>query len=174
MEIFAPFIGIIGVLIGILLNEYYRKSRRIEDYAIKLFDKRLEAYEGLYKVIEEAYNIIQPLLEKMLDKEKRHAIVSEAIFKIANYTDENQLYLKDEVTVHCCTMFMSSEDVAALNSEVEKKATVNAILEDYKNAKQMIRKECGLTDVDNLLASMMNIKHDSPVIRYFRRLKKQK
>ncbi len=172
MDIIIPaLIGLGGVFLGILLNEYFRRSRRIEEYSLKLFDKRLSVYEGLFKVLGQAYETVQPVLNGTLDQEERHTIVSQAVLLIAGYTDENQLYLKDEVTLQCCTAFMSAEDIGDLKDEVKKEAEISRILKNYRDAKKMIRKECGLTDMDKLLTSMMKIKHDSPVIRYFKKLK---
>lgn len=45
----AAIIGLTGMLLGILLNELLRRRNRIEGYAVRVFDKRLEIYEGLYE-----------------------------------------------------------------------------------------------------------------------------
>jgi hypothetical protein len=41
----SALIALIGVLIGILTNEYLRRNNRIEKYSEKLFDKKLEIYK---------------------------------------------------------------------------------------------------------------------------------
>jgi xanthosine utilization system XapX-like protein len=41
----TALIGLLGVLVGISINEWLRKRNRIETYAARVFDKRLEIYE---------------------------------------------------------------------------------------------------------------------------------
>ena len=59
----TAFIGLLGVLLGVLLNEYFRKKSRIEIYSKEVFQKRLEIYEELYKKMEDSYLIAQDIIE---------------------------------------------------------------------------------------------------------------
>ena len=52
---------ILGVLLGILINEYFRRNARIEKYSDKIFEKRLEIYENFSKEISTANSVITEL-----------------------------------------------------------------------------------------------------------------
>ncbi len=38
----GALIGLAGLLIGILLNEYYRRKSRIEQYSAQVFEKKVK------------------------------------------------------------------------------------------------------------------------------------
>jgi hypothetical protein len=165
----GPLIGILGVVAGAFLNEWIRRGKRVEEFAMKLFEKRLTAYEGLYRKMNEGYELVEPVLEGELSKEERHTRISEAVLDVCRYVDENQLYINQEVAVHCCTAFMGAEDVGDVDDEVEREAAKSKVRLSYKQAKEMIRKETGLEDVDRLLAKVLKIRHESDVIEYMRK-----
>ncbi|PHI35208.1 hypothetical protein CBQ28_20545 [Pseudoalteromonas sp. GCY] len=56
-------VGLIGVLLGVLLNEYFRRNARIEKYSEKVFEKRLEVYESFSKEISLAASVISNLVD---------------------------------------------------------------------------------------------------------------
>ena len=70
-------IGVIGLLLGILLGEYFRRGRRIELYSKEIFQKRLQIYEELYKKIGEAKKIADDIIENpKYSKEERKELLS--------------------------------------------------------------------------------------------------
>lgn len=50
----SAWIGLAGLLIGVLLGEYFHRNKRIEIYSQKVFDKRLSVHEELYKIFLES------------------------------------------------------------------------------------------------------------------------
>ena len=59
----GALIGLVGLLIGGLLNEHYRRKSRIEKYSSQVFEKRINIYEGLMSEIKLASSIINELIE---------------------------------------------------------------------------------------------------------------
>jgi hypothetical protein len=50
----SSLIGIVGILLGILVTEYFNRRKRVEVYAQKVFEKRLEVYDTLIKLLRTA------------------------------------------------------------------------------------------------------------------------
>ena len=65
-------IGVLGVLVGIFVNELLRRNRRIEDYSTKIFEKRLQVYEELYSKLHECYEASGDALEGDYSAKDRH------------------------------------------------------------------------------------------------------
>ena len=64
--ILAPVIGIVGVVVGVLLNEFMRRRSRRELYAPKIFEKRLAAYEGLIEQIHQGSKVANEVIERVV------------------------------------------------------------------------------------------------------------
>jgi hypothetical protein len=45
-------IGLLGVLVGLFVNEHFRKTNRIENYSSTVFEKRLKIYEELMAIVD--------------------------------------------------------------------------------------------------------------------------
>ena len=70
-------------------------------------------------------------------------------------------------------MFIGIEDIYGASDQKEKKRSMDRFHGDFKNAKQMIRKESGVTDIDNLFKTITKAKHSSRMIEYYRKLSKE-
>ncbi|PCD00011.1 hypothetical protein [Halopseudomonas pelagia] len=124
----GALIGLAGLLIGVLLNEYYRRNSRIEKYSAQVFEKRLNIYEGLMSEIQLASSIISELIEnKDLSIDEKKAVAFHAGLKVAEYTDNHQFYLDEEVTVHCCLAFVGTSDIF-------EESTNQEMLKDFRQA----------------------------------------
>ena len=167
-------VGLTGVLLGVLLNEYFRRRSRIEIYSKEVFQKRLSVYEELYKKIEGSFLIANDVIESPdYSKEERHNIWSEVMMNVAMFTDENGLYLNDNLIVHCMMTLIGVEDIYYVKDPEEKKKEVEKFGDGYANAKKMIKKETGLEALDKLFGSISKAKHKSDYIAYYQRLKKE-
>lgn len=170
----SALIGLVGVLIGILLNETLRRRNRIENYSAKVFEKRLTIYEELFELIRAYSGVADEVIEnENLTKEERHQLVSEAIHSVAGFSDENELYLNEEIIVHCVPLMMGVEDIFYIEDENGKKKEIQKFQDNLLAAKRMIRKESGIQDLDNLFGSITKAKHSSPIIDYYRNKKKE-
>jgi hypothetical protein len=100
-------------LLGIGLNEWIRRSNRIETYAGAVYKERFDVYVNLWKIIRDGKPKADQIInDAALSAEARHKMVSVLVLKVAAFCDENSLYLNEDVTVHCCTVFMGVEEIA--------------------------------------------------------------
>jgi hypothetical protein len=77
------------VLLGSGLSELFRRSNRIETYASRIFDKRMQIYEQLFAKIIDAQAIAREVMETgKHSKEERHAMVSAVVLDIADFTPQ--------------------------------------------------------------------------------------
>ena len=119
-------IGVLGVLIGILVNEVIRRRRRIEDYSTRIFEKRLQVYEELYSRLHECYEAGNNVLSGDHSAEERHEIMATLVFPLMEFMDKNSLYLNDEITVHCGGMWMSVDEIPSIQDGAERALQMEA------------------------------------------------
>ena len=116
------FIGLLGILIGLLINEHFRRTNRIEKYSSHIFDKRLEIYEKLMHLVNEKSSLVMDIIENnQLSKEEANKICHSAGFEIMEYCDANWLYLNEEIIVHIATTFIGVDDIIESDNEGFKK-----------------------------------------------------
>ena len=167
--------GVVCLLLGIAVNELVRRSNRIESYAGEIFKKRFAVYEDLWKLVRDAKPIADAVIEDgALSAEERHGIVSKLVLDIAKFCEENSLYLNDDVTVHCCTVYMGVEDIADLSNNKERGSAIAHLAESYNKAREIIRAETGLQRLDTLFRNVTKAKYSSSIIRYYREMKDRK
>ena len=169
----GAIIGIVGVVIGILLNEMVRRVNRKELFSEIVFNKRLEAYEYLLELIDEGQSVCCEIIDNpKLTGEQKHEMVSNMILPICEWGDKKRLYLDEEIAVHCMTLFMGIEDVDFSNKESKedylKKYNTNLI-----KARKMIYEDSGVAKTNKLFKSINKPKIDSDVIDYLRTIKKE-
>jgi hypothetical protein len=84
LAILAPTVGVFGVVLGVLLNEFLRRRNRRELYASKIFEKRLAASEGLAEIIQNGSGVANEVIENPdLTAEQRHDLITAPIMSIA-------------------------------------------------------------------------------------------
>ena len=110
---------------------------------------------------------------KDIPKEDRHNLVSVSIHHVASFCDEHQLYLNDEITVHCVSLLMGFEDIPEIKDEKQRQESIKQFRNSLIAAKGMIRKEAGVADLDRLFRSIIKPRHSSLIIEYYRKLKKK-
>jgi hypothetical protein len=164
-------IGLIEVLAGALLAEYFRRRNRVDAYAQKSFERRLEVYEGLMKRVQHAYTVANDVLDDAkLTPKQRLGAVSEAIHLIAEYTDDNALFIDSYVAAHATAMTMGVEDIPAIDDGKERNEAIARFRAMYKAAKQMILDESGIAQINRHLKIVSRSKPDSPAIRRIKKL----
>ena len=169
------FIALLGILFGVVINEFVRRRIRIESYAGPVFEKRLAIYEGLHARVRQGSTVAQEILEnKDLDKEQRHELVSVIVLDLAGYCDEHELYINEDLAIHCTTVFMGIEDIAGLPIGRKREKRIEEYREDLLAATRMIRKEAGIADLDKLFRSITKPKHSGAVIDYYHEILKKK
>jgi hypothetical protein len=172
----TALIGFFGIVFGILLNEYFRRKNRIEDYSSQLFEKRIKVYEGLMARIHNSSHVISDLFddEETPEEIKIHLAFEEGL-KVAGYADKYQLYLNEDISVHCGAAFVGVGDIFEIDDEEERKNRIDSFYTDIREAKLMIKKESGIEEINKLFQTMTKTNHKSPIIEYYHKLKdKQK
>ena len=170
----TAIIGLTGLLLGVFLNEYFRRRSRVEIYSKEVFQKRLTIYEARYEKMLAAFSIAADIIEKPdYSKEQRHAIWSEVVLDVAKFTDDNNLYLNENLIVHCMMTLIGVEDIYDIKNAKRKKQQIEQFGEACGAAKKMIRKESGLEALDKLFGTISQAKHESDYIAYFEKLKKE-
>ena len=168
-------IALAGVLIGILLNEHFRKRSRIETYSQRIFDKRLEVYEGLMAIIQESYNVASEVIENSeLSKENRHTIISGAIVPLAKYTDDNALYLDSYIGAQATALLMGVEDIQDIEDKLEKESAISRFRADYKATKEIIIADSGVAEVNKHFEAISKSNPSTPIIEYIKKHEKNK
>ncbi len=175
----AAWIGVIGGLAGVLLgsgiSELLRRSNRIEIYASHIFDKRTQIYEQLYTKMVEGQDVVEQVMKNdELSAEERHAMISTIVLDLADFCDVHQLYLNEELALHCSASFMGAEEVIDIKSLKKREEAAKAIRINVKNAKSMIKAESGIARIDRFFGSLTRAKHSSPVIDHYRSLQNEK
>jgi hypothetical protein len=171
----TALIGFVGVLLGIFINEVVRRRNRIETYAGHVFDKRLEIYEGLYQRVAATSTLATDLIDNSCySHEDRHQLVSAAVHDIASWCDENDMYINEELTVHCVPLLMGMEDVFEMKDEAAKQAAVAHFRENLRAAKKMIRKEAGIEDIEKLFSRITKPRRSSAIIEAYREEKQRR
>lgn len=170
----SALIGLVGLLIGIVLNEYLRRRHRIEQYSVRIFDKRLEIYEGLMSKVSEASSLMDDIIENSeLNDEERRAIAFEAGLNVMEYTDKNDMYLNNEIVLHCGGPFIGALDIFDMSKGEEKSNQIKEFKKGIKITCDMIKKESGIEELNKLFKSITKARHGSPIIDYYRLLKKK-
>ncbi len=170
----TALIGFLGILLGIVLNEQLRRRNRIENYSTVVFERRLDLYEELHRRVLHYSEVATEVIENDdLTKEQRYGLVSSAILEVAGFCDEHELYINEEIALHCTPILMGVEDIYYIEDEDEKKQGIKDFQNNLLAAKRMIRKETGIADIEKLYRSIIKPKHSSPIIERYRYLMKE-
>ena len=170
----SAIVGCLGLLLGVVLGEFFRRRRRIEVYAQKVFEKRLEIHEELHALMRAAYVVaVEVMEENELDSTKRNETISAPLFEIAYFTDDNELYLNRYLCLQAMTALMGAEDVVDIEDETEREAEKARILKLYRDTVDMISDEAGITQVNRHFKRVSKSSLDSDVIQYAKQLEKR-
>ena len=168
----SAWIGLAGLLIGVLLGEYFHRNKRIEIYSQKVFDKRLSVHEELYTIFVEGGEIVSEVMtNSALNEVERKDLVSSLIHSLCTFMDKNGFYLNDALIVQIAIAYMGAEDVLSYENELDAISVRSKVYESAKITKKMILEEAGVTEVFKHFSTISKSKPNSAVIRYFRRLR---
>lgn len=161
----TALVGLLGIVIGIFLNEIIRRRSRIESFAVQVFQRRLAVYEELYALVDRAQGFANKLFEDTdLDNKQRHAIWSAIVLEVAHFADANGLYLAEDVMLHCMMMLMGIEEIPELEDEKTRSAAKREFALNVKAAREMIAQESGMTEVNKLLRKIARPTHESDLV----------
>jgi malate/lactate dehydrogenase len=170
----SALIGLAGVLLGVALNEFFRRKRRIEAYAQKVFGKRLSIYEGLHGMMQVAYGVANEVMENSeAGHQQRLEAISAPLLELADYVDRNELYVDRYIGLQAMTSLMGAEDVADIEEESRREAEKLRIRKRYRDTVAMLADGAGITQVSRHLRIVSRPDPDSDVIRYAKSLEEQ-
>ena len=173
LPIVAPVIGIVGVVVGVLLNEFMRRRNRRELYAPKIFEKRLAAYEGLIEQIHQSSEVASEVIDSDdLTEEQRHDLISVVVHGMIEFIEKNRLYLDEDLTVHCMALFMGVEKIHDA-SESDRQELLDQYYHMRKEALRMAAEDSGVTEINRLFKAINKPTIDGALIRYFRKAKRE-
>lgn len=168
-------ISIVSVVVGVLLNEYFRRKSRIENYSQQVFDKRLEVHEELYQKVEDCYQKAQALIgNEELSPEEKHEVWSEVILNLTSFCDQHGLYLDERVVVHCTTTFVGVDEIASEQDSDARDERISQMERNYRKAKEMLREVTGLREIEDSFQSVSNAEIDSDYVQLFEELKAER
>ena len=171
----AAIFGLIGIILGVILNEVFRRKSRVENFASIVFERRLDIYEELFKKIQEANIIANDIISNPAYSEKqRNDIIFTAGLDIAEFCDENAFFIDSDLGAHCTALLMGVEDIYLLDDEAKKQQAIREYHESYINTMRMIEEEAGVHQVKKLFKSISKPKLDSPIIARLNELREEK
>jgi hypothetical protein len=170
----TALIGLLGVVVGVFLNEFIRRQSRIESFAEQVFQRRLKVYEDLYILVDRAQGLAYQLLDDdVLDSEQRHAIWSGMVLEIARFGDGHGLYLSEEIMLHCMMMLMGIEEIPEIQNEEERSAAQGELSRNFKTAREMIAEESGMCEVNRVLGKIAKTAYESDLVENARRVRER-
>jgi hypothetical protein len=167
-----PLLGMLGVIVGSVLNEYLRRRRRIEEYSSVIFTKRLEAYETLMSLLRDGSGKADEVINNAaLSSEERHELISSAVLSIAKHVDRNVLYMNEELNTHCVALFMGIEEIHDA-PESERQHHLEAYRKLKKEAYRMITEDSGIMQMNKLFERINRPRFSGAVIEAVRELRR--
>lgn len=170
----SAIIGIVGILLGIILNEYFRHKNRIENYSQKIFENRFTVYEKLYELVYKAYTSINNyIVDETLPFEERFNGAYEEGMKVIQYCTKNQFFLSEELVVLIGSAIVNTSTIFESEDEKEIEDTTVRFRLDMRNIMIMILKESGIYEINKHFKSVGKVKYKGPVIDFYKKLKEQ-
>ena len=163
-------VGLLGVLLGILINEYFRRNARIEKYSETIFDKRLSIYESFFKELSKASSLVTELVDVTnLNIDEKKEIAFHAGLKLLEFTEEHSFYINEEITIHCSMVFIEASNIFEEQIDEAKLADFR---QGVMDASLMIRSESGLTEMDDFFKAITKSTPGGKLIEGYREIKK--
>ena len=164
-------IGLCGVLVGILLSEYFRRRARSEAYSQALFEKRFAVYEALWKEINRLNDLAASLVnDKSRPAQERQQAWERATLEFYDFIADNALYISREVIAGTAFIHVVDGMLKSPDSGVQE-ADARDYHDGLFNVREMIRAESGAHAATSLLNKIFNVRHRS---KYVDVLKKRK
>jgi hypothetical protein len=166
-------VGLLGLLAGLLISEYFRRQRRIEEYAREVFQRRIEIYEGLYKKLLIADSVAAELENGDPEEPElaaaRHAIIN----LVMEYLDRNGLFLDEDLTVHAALTVLNIHEIAEAGSQDKRSDLLREYWERSKELKVLMRRVTGLEKLGKLFQTITKAEIDSEYVDLWRKAKRE-
>lgn len=165
-------IGLLGVVLGIVLTELLRRRSRVEFLLSKAFEKRLNVYDELFGKLNEGISVAHDVIDNPeYSKDDRSELWGTVVLDVFQFFDANKLYLNEDITIHCMMTMIGVEEMFYIEDKKQKEKERAKFSREINDAKEMIKKETGLAELDNLFRSITKAKHESNYLDYVNKLK---
>jgi hypothetical protein len=167
-----PLIGLLGVLVGLLATEQFRRRARIEAYASALFKKRFAAHDALYKKVNAIHDLgaslvndtVQPLADRM-------ASWDSATTDLFNFMIDNELYISTDILVHASATFANIRSILSATDTSTQKVLAEHYDRNYQQLRRLIRLDSGAQESESLLRRIFRIRLRSEYLKIYRKTK---
>lgn len=168
----SGIIGLLGVILGIVITELLRRRRRVELLLSKAFEKRLNVYDELFGKLNECTLVAYDVMDNPeYSKDERSDLWSTVVLDVAQFCDAKKLYLNEDITIHCMMTMIGVEDIYYIEDKKHKEKEKAKFSREINEAKEMIKKETGLAELDNLFRSITKAKHGGNYLDYVNKLR---
>ncbi len=170
----AIIIGPISILATVLLTQFFKDKERESLFSGIIFERKLGIYEDLYHKMETIYSEGISLAEnKDLTKKERKEKWSESAISLAEFLDNNGMYINRDIQIHCTITVIGIEDIADL-PEKKKKDALKKFNDDRYEAERLIKEDIGVKRIEKFLSNINKPELTSRHIEYFNKLRKEK
>jgi hypothetical protein len=163
-------IGIIGVIVGVSLNEIFRRRSRIEKFTEPYFKRKIEVSEILLQDFLVRTALFEDLTQLEADKKSKMGVWHESVLEYLGWMDRNFLFLGDELTVHIgSTLVLAGEYIDGAEG-----ITKERVLSEFGDTKLLIKKSLGFNYIEKSFTNTSKSKLSSATIKFYRDLKENK
>ncbi len=117
------------------------------------------------KLVQPAQSAAEEVMTNSeLTQAERHGLISSVIGPIAQYCDDNALYIDTYVGAHVTALFMGFEDVQLISHPPEREAAVAEFRALYKSTNKILLEESGVHEINRHFRLVSRSQPDSPII----------
>lgn len=177
-EIITLVLAPLSALGGVWLASYLGSKNRNENFIAKeIMLKKLEHYERLFSLMrtaDEEVSHLYDLAKKAKTKDELRKIpdtVFAAGLAIAQYTDDNKLYLDEDVAIHVTATFLGPSDIYELDPSSKRyakkvKESEAHYREQYNQGIELIADYAGFKRLEKTYKKINKPTASSPLIDY--------
>ncbi len=165
--------GVAGIIIGIFINEAIRRINRVEEYSLKVFDRRLQTYEKLSITIDQTSSDISDIInDDSLKPADKYNMCFKLGLDVVIEMQRNQLYINNYISIHIGGAFVNTGDIVQEEDDEKRELMLDDFKYRIKKAQEMIANESGVSKVNKHFQTITKATHKSPIIDYYNELKK--
>ena len=150
IQILSALIGMFGVVVGIILNEYFIQRNKQSLFSAKIYSKKFEVYLELLSIFQlSCKHVREAVSNDKLSDFKRETIVRNDIVTLIDYTDSNILFIDQKITLKIIETLL----LVDLKKNKFKKNEI-VFSQNYSYVVESIKDDLGITRVNNFLDSL--------------------
>ena len=150
-----------GVIAGSLLNEYFRRSNRIEGFGGAYFKKRFGVLENIHRMVMAHYVLISGDMEDF--QENYQDLIEKTPI---SYFDENELYITEDLAFQVFMYFVGKYNYVDMDKE-ERENKKEEITKLFGQTRQAIKQATGFSEMETHFKSVAKAKPDTELIRAY-------